>query len=49
MKKIAAKLLAHWVDRKIKMDNNPVEAQQKTLKFLVSSAQNTTFGKDHNF
>tara|TARA_A200000159_G_scaffold162432_1_gene186360 strand:- start:150 stop:1631 length:1482 start_codon:yes stop_codon:yes gene_type:complete len=50
MKKIAAKLFAYWVDRKNqKWINNPLEAQQKTLKFLVSSAQNTTFGKDHNF
>jgi len=32
-----------------KWANNPVETQQKTLKYLIQTAKNTAFGKDHNF
>ena len=32
-----------------KWSANPVETQQKWFRKLIESAQNTAFGKDHNF
>jgi phenylacetate-coenzyme A ligase PaaK-like adenylate-forming protein len=37
----------HLLDQK--WMNNPVKAQEKTLQYLIKNAQNTDFGKDHNF
>jgi hypothetical protein len=41
-----AKYIA-WKDKK--WINNPVESQEKWRKTILKKAQNTTFGKDHNF
>ena len=32
-----------------KWANNPLKTQDKVFKYLISSAKNTSFGKDHNF
>ena len=32
-----------------KWANNPFKTQDKVFKYLISSAKNTSFGKDHNF
>ncbi|NIJ43603.1 hypothetical protein FHR24_000042 [Wenyingzhuangia heitensis] len=32
-----------------KWANNPVETQEKTFQYLIKTAKNTAFGKDHNF
>ena len=29
--------------------NNPLKAQQKTFRYLISNAEHTVFGKDHSF
>ena len=50
MKTFFARLFAKAIHRKNqKWIANPHEAQQKTLHFLLKTAQNTQFGKDHNF
>ena len=50
MKTFFARLFAKAIHRKNqKWVANPHEAQQKTLHFLLKTAQNTQFGKDHNF
>ena len=50
MKTFFARLFAKTIHRKNqKWIANPHEAQQKTLHFLLKTAQNTQFGKDHNF
>lgn len=50
IKTFAAKIFAKQVHKKNqKWINNPVESQEKVFRELVKSAQNTEFGKDHNF
>lgn len=39
----------YLVKRRAKWLENPVETQLETLLFLVKTAQNTAFGKDHQF
>ncbi|NLP57626.1 GH3 auxin-responsive promoter family protein [Lutibacter sp. B1] len=50
IKSILAKPFAKFVVSKIyKKSTNAVEVQHKVFKKLISQAQNTAFGKDHNF
>ena len=50
IKSILAKPFAKRVATKFyKQSNNAVKVQQKVFKKLIAEAQNTTFGKDHNF
>lgn len=50
IKTIAAKLFAKRIYNKTqKWVKKPVETQQKVFNNLISKAQNTQFGKDHNF
>lgn len=50
LKSFAAKLFAkNIVGKTAKWANNPVQAQQKTFKHLISTAEQTQFGKDHGF
>lgn len=50
IKRIGAKLFASIIHHKTqKWANNPVETQQKVFQELISEAQHTQFGKDHNF
>ncbi|MGB0427599.1 MAG: GH3 auxin-responsive promoter family protein [Flavobacteriales bacterium] len=45
-----ALLLAKWQNKKLeKWKNNPIEAQNKVFKTLISKAKRTQFGKDHAF
>lgn len=41
-----AKIVAHKIK---KWANQPIAAQEDTLKLLISKAKNTSFGKDHHF
>lgn len=41
-----AKLIAKRIK---KWSSKPIETQQKVFKYLISNAQNTVFGKDHEF
>ena len=50
MKTFFARLFAKKIHRKNqKWIANPHQAQEKTFNFLLKTAQNTQFGKDHNF
>ena len=50
IKSFAAKLFAKSVHKKTqKWASNPVEIQQKVFLDLIRQAENTQFGKDHNF
>lgn len=50
MKRLAARLFAIYiVFRNKRWKNHPDKAQQKTFEYLIKSAQNTAFGKDHQF
>jgi hypothetical protein len=50
IKSKAAKILAKWIHKKTKKwASKPVETQEKVLKELISTAQNTVFGIDHDF
>ncbi len=50
IKSIAAKIFAKKIHKKtLKWASNPVETQQKVFQDLIRQAQNTQFGKDHNF
>ncbi|MDG2371844.1 MAG: GH3 auxin-responsive promoter family protein [Flavobacteriaceae bacterium] len=50
MKKIAAKLFAKLINWKNKRwIENPIAAQEKTLKVLIKKASKTKFGRDHDF
>lgn len=41
---------AKWISKKnYKWALSPVQTQQKTLRYLLKKAENTQFGKDHNF
>ncbi len=50
IKSFAAKIFAKIIFKRTqKWANNPVEAQQKVFKDLISRAAATQFGRDHNF
>lgn len=50
LKSFGAKIFAKIIVRKIeRWASNPIETQQKVFEKLISEAQNTAFGKDHNF
>jgi len=50
VKKIAAKIFAKKIYTKTqKWANNPIETQQKVFNDLILQAQQTQFGKDHDF
>jgi hypothetical protein len=50
LKSILAKPYARFVvKRNQKWIDNPVKAQEKTLRYLISNAENTLFGKKHHF
>ena len=50
MKKVAAKLFAKFIVWKNKKwIENPISAQEKTLKDLIKNASQTKFGRDHDF
>jgi len=50
LKTFAAKLLAKRVAHQTaRWSKNPHKSQQKVFKLLISKAQNTQFGKDHQF
>jgi hypothetical protein len=50
IKSILAKPFAKSIATRIyKQSKNAVKVQQNVLKNLIAQAQNTTFGKDHNF
>lgn len=50
MKKVAAKLFAKFIVWKNKKwIENPISAQEKTLKDLIKKASQTKFGRDHDF
>jgi len=50
IKSILAKPFAKRIAASVnKQSENAVKVQQNLLKYLISQAQNTTFGKDHNF
>jgi hypothetical protein len=50
LKSVAAKLFAKVIHNKTqKWVQNPIETQQKVFQNLIASADDTQFGKDHNF
>lgn len=50
MKAFLAKIFASYiVNKEQKWINNPLEAQDKIFKELITSAKETKFGKDHHF
>lgn len=50
IKSFAARIFAKIVHNKTqKWVDNPVETQDKIFNYLISKAQNTAFGKNHNF
>ena len=50
IKTFAAKLFAKYTHNKtLQWSNTPVETQKKVFQQLLNSAQETQFGKDHNF
>ena len=50
MKKTVAKIFAKFIVWKNKKwIENPINAQEKTLKYLIKNASKTKFGIDHNF
>ena len=50
VKAFAAKVFAQIIERKVqKWAQNPLETQEKVFRFLLKTAQDTDFGKDHNF
>jgi hypothetical protein len=50
VKAALSKPFAAWIVKGINQwKNNPIEAQQKTFDYLITSAKDTAFGKDHNF
>jgi hypothetical protein len=50
IKSIAAKIFAKIIHNKTqKWVHNPIETQQKVFQNLIASADDTLFGKDHNF
>ena len=50
LKAFGAKIFARRVRKKIDLwSSNPVQTQKQVFETLIKSAQNTAFGKDHNF
>lgn len=50
IKSFAAKLFAQYVHNKVQAwATKPVETQEKVFRDLIEQAQNTQFGKDHDF
>src|SRR6056297_2761762 len=50
LKAIAAKLFARYIHNKTKKwVNNPIQTQQNVFGNLLQKAENTKFGKDHDF
>ena len=50
LKTLGAKVFAKRIRKKInKWAANPVQTQERVFKDLIKTAQNTAFGKDHNF
>ena len=50
IKKWLAKPLAKKARKRIDLwANNPVETQDKVMRYLIDESKNTRFGKDHNF
>ncbi len=50
IKSLLAKAYATYVVKKNQeWIQNPVKAQEKTLRYLISQAENTQFGQDHDF
>ena len=50
MKAFLAKIFAKYVHyQNQKWINHPIETQDKTFHYLLKTAQNTRFGKDHDF
>lgn len=50
LKAALSKVFAAWVNRDLdNIRKNSVALQQNTFQHLISSAKNTTFGKDHRF
>ncbi len=50
LKSFFAKIYAKQVSKKVyKWANNPLETQEEVFQNLITQAQNTVFGKDHNF
>jgi len=50
LKSIAAKIFARSIARKTaKWVNNPIETQQKVFEELLNTANDTVFGRDHEF
>ena len=50
IKSFAAKLFAKLIHKKTqKWIQNPIQTQQKVFNDLIRQAENTQFGKDHNF
>lgn len=49
-KSFAAKIFANWVVRSIESwASRPIKTQQNVFKKLLSEAEDTQFGRDHNF
>ena len=50
LKAIAAKIFARRIRKKMnRWISHPIQAQEETLKILITKASHTAFGKDHNF
>ena len=50
LKSFAAKIYAKWTRRQInRWAKNPIDTQHRVFKNLIAKAQNTAFGKDHDF
>jgi hypothetical protein len=50
VKAALSKPFAAWIVKGINhWKSNPIEAQQKTFDYLITSAKDTAFGKDHKF
>jgi hypothetical protein len=50
LKAILSKVFAAWVNRDLnRIRKSAVPIQQNTFEQLINTAQNTVFGKDHNF
>jgi hypothetical protein len=50
VKAALSKPFAAWIVKGINhWKSNPIEAQQKTFDYLITSAKDTAFGKDHHF
>ena len=48
-RKIAKAWASAHVKNTAKWKENPIESQEKWLKYLINKAKNTQFGKDYSF